>query len=50
MLYNAVNIIFFGENNHEDLIVDHVEPENAESVLCLLSAARTISEEMILII
>ena len=41
---------FFVENNHEDLVVDHVEPEDTEGVLRLLSAARTISEEVILII
>ena len=40
---------FFGDNNHEDLVVDHVEPEDAEGVLCLLSAARAISKEVILI-
>ena len=51
MRYSDVNIIvFFGDNNHEDLVVDHVEPEDTEGVLCLLSAARAISEEMILII
>ena len=34
------------EIHHENLVIDHVETENAEGILYFLASARTVSEEI----
>ena len=34
------------ERHHENLVIDHVETENAEGIFYFLASARTVSEEI----